>query len=183
VRWRYREVQRFCCACRCWTIQVRLFKSAADAFWEPTKNVLAGLHGRTWLAPHYPPYWHYDILQALLVLSRMGRADDPRASDARDELQRRRLPDGRWQAEYRTSTFLRASAQAAAVGKGPATSLIVERRFVRVGAVRGERVAIVEGVRAGERVVTAGQIKLQANMPVTIDESAALPAPAETPRP
>ena len=28
---------------------------------------------RAWLAPHYPPYWHYDILQALLVLSRKGR--------------------------------------------------------------------------------------------------------------
>ncbi|HEY5990812.1 MAG TPA: hypothetical protein VIV12_31110, partial [Streptosporangiaceae bacterium] len=52
---------------------------------------------RGWLAPHYPPYWHYDILQALLVLSRMGRASDPRASDALDELQRRRMPDGRWQ--------------------------------------------------------------------------------------
>jgi hypothetical protein len=52
---------------------------------------------RAWLAPHYPPYWHYDILQALLVLSRMGRASDPRAGDALDELQRRRLPDGRWQ--------------------------------------------------------------------------------------
>jgi len=52
---------------------------------------------RAWLAPHYPPYWHYDILQALLVLSRMGKAGDPRASDALDELQRRRLPDGRWQ--------------------------------------------------------------------------------------
>ena len=52
---------------------------------------------RAWLAPHYPPYWHYDILQALLVLSRMGKAGDPRASDAHDELQRRRLPDGRWQ--------------------------------------------------------------------------------------
>jgi hypothetical protein len=51
---------------------------------------------RTWLAPHYPPYWHYDILQALLVLSRMGRARDPRAGDALDELERRRLPDGRW---------------------------------------------------------------------------------------
>ena len=74
-------------------------------------------------------------------------------------------------------------AHAAAVDKGPATGLIVERRFVRLGAVRGERVAIDEGVKAGERVVTAGQIKLQANMPVTIDESAALPAPAETPRP
>jgi len=74
-------------------------------------------------------------------------------------------------------------ADAATVDKRPATGLRVERRFVRVGAVRGERVAIVEGVRPGERVVAAGQIKLQANMPVTIDESAALPAPAETPRP
>jgi hypothetical protein len=52
---------------------------------------------RAWLAPHYPPYWHYDILQALLVLSRMGKAGDPRACDAHDELERRRLPDGRWQ--------------------------------------------------------------------------------------
>jgi glycosyltransferase involved in cell wall biosynthesis len=32
-------------------LEVRLFKSAADAFWGPTKNVLSGLHGRTWLAP------------------------------------------------------------------------------------------------------------------------------------
>ncbi len=74
-------------------------------------------------------------------------------------------------------------ANAAPAGKGPATGLIIERRFVRLGAVRGERVAIEEGVKPGERVVTAGQIKLQANMPVTIDESVALPAPAETPRP
>jgi multidrug efflux pump subunit AcrA (membrane-fusion protein) len=74
-------------------------------------------------------------------------------------------------------------AQAAAVDKGPAPVLIVERRFVRLGPVRGERVAIEEGVKPGERVVTAGQIKLQANMPVAIDESAALPPPAETPRP
>jgi hypothetical protein len=52
---------------------------------------------RAWLALHYPPYWHYDTLQALLVLSRMGKAGDPRAGDALDELERRRLPDGRWQ--------------------------------------------------------------------------------------
>ena len=74
-------------------------------------------------------------------------------------------------------------AQAAAADKGGANGLIVERRFVRLGAVRGERIAVEEGVKAGERVVTAGQIKLQANMPVTIDETAALPPPAETPRP
>ena len=31
---------------------------------------------------HYPPYWHYDFLQALVVLSRMGLARDARARDA-----------------------------------------------------------------------------------------------------
>jgi hypothetical protein len=51
-----------------------------------------------WLNLRYPPYWHYDILQALLVLTRMGRVNDPRASDALDELEHRRLPDGRWAA-------------------------------------------------------------------------------------
>jgi membrane fusion protein (multidrug efflux system) len=65
---------------------------------------------------------------------------------------------------------------------GP-SGLIVERRLVRVGPARGERVAIEEGLRAGERVVTAGQIKLQAYSPVTLDETPALPAPAETSRP
>jgi membrane fusion protein (multidrug efflux system) len=62
-------------------------------------------------------------------------------------------------------------------------SLIVERRFVRIGATRGERVAIDEGVSPGEQVVTSGQIKLQPNSPVTIDASGGLPAPAETPKP
>jgi membrane fusion protein, multidrug efflux system len=67
--------------------------------------------------------------------------------------------------------------------KGGVSGLIVERRFVKVGPARGERIAVEEGLRAGEKVVTAGQIKLQAYMPVTIDEAAALPNPAETPRP
>ena len=66
---------------------------------------------------------------------------------------------------------------------GGPSGLIVERRFVRVGPARGERIAINEGLRPGERVVTAGQIKLQAYMPVTLDETAALPTPTETARP
>jgi RND family efflux transporter MFP subunit len=76
-----------------------------------------------------------------------------------------------------------ARQQGGVSDNGGPSGLIVERRFVRVGPARGERIAIEDGLRAGERVVTAGQIKLQAYMPVTIDESAALPAPAETPRP
>jgi hypothetical protein len=69
-------------------LEHRLFRSLA------TGQVI----NHTWLAPRYPPYWHYDILQALLVLSRMGKAADPRTSDALDELERRRLCDGRWHA-------------------------------------------------------------------------------------
>jgi hypothetical protein len=74
---------------------------AAELFLEHRlfRSLRAGeVIDRAWLAPRYPPYWHYDILQALLVLSRMGRGDDPRASDALDELERQRRPDGRWQA-------------------------------------------------------------------------------------
>jgi len=52
---------------------------------------------REWLTLHYPPYWHYDILQALLVLSRMRLTGDLRCSDALAVLERRRRPDDRWQ--------------------------------------------------------------------------------------
>jgi len=51
---------------------------------------------RGWLALHYPPYWHYDVLQALVVLSRLGLAGDPRAGEALELLIRRRRADGRW---------------------------------------------------------------------------------------
>jgi hypothetical protein len=51
-----------------------------------------------WLVPHYPPYWHYDVPQALLILSRMGLAGDPRAGDAVDVLVERRNADGTWRA-------------------------------------------------------------------------------------
>lgn len=54
---------------------------------------------KAWLKLHYPLYWHYDILQALLVLSRLGPLDDPRLQEALDLLESKRLPDGRWAAE------------------------------------------------------------------------------------
>jgi membrane fusion protein, multidrug efflux system len=72
-------------------------------------------------------------------------------------------------------------AQAAPSDGKPA--LIAERRFVRVGEIRGERVSILDGVSAGELVVTSGQIKLQPNGPIVIDNAAGLPTPAETPKP
>jgi hypothetical protein len=53
---------------------------------------------REWLKPHYPPYWHYDVLQALLVLGRLGRLGDERAIDGLEVLRGLRRPDGRWEA-------------------------------------------------------------------------------------
>ena len=41
-------------------------------------------------------HWHYDVLQALHLLARMGKARDERTGDALDLLEQRRLPDGRW---------------------------------------------------------------------------------------
>lgn len=68
-------------------LEHRLFRSA---------HCGAAIHP-DWLALHYPPYWHYDILHALLILSRMGLAGDRRCDDAIEVLKQRRRADGRWQ--------------------------------------------------------------------------------------
>ena len=50
----------------------------------------------------------------------------------------------------------------------------VERRFVRVGETQGNRIEMAEGVKAGETVVTEGQVKLFPGMRVRIDPNAGL---------
>jgi membrane fusion protein, multidrug efflux system len=59
---------------------------------------------------------------------------------------------------------------------------VVERRFVRVGSSQGDRVAIAEGVKAGEQVVTSGQLKLHPDAPVKIDNAQSLTPSAERPK-
>lgn len=51
-----------------------------------------------WLHLRFPPYWHYDVLQGLWVLSRAGKLDDPRANVALDVLLEKRRADGMWRA-------------------------------------------------------------------------------------
>jgi len=53
---------------------------------------------RKWLVPHYPPYWHYDILQGSLIVTRIGFASDPRLHDAADVLRDLQSADGTWSA-------------------------------------------------------------------------------------
>lgn len=58
-------------------------------------------------------------------------------------------------------------------GKGAnGQELLTARQvFVTAGDVRGDQVAIVKGVNAGDTVVTAGQIKLRNGSPLHIDNS------------
>jgi membrane fusion protein (multidrug efflux system) len=50
-------------------------------------------------------------------------------------------------------------------------TLIVQRQYVRTGERREDQVAILEGVKAGDQVVTSGQLKLQNGTHVVIDNS------------
>ncbi|WNB77947.1 efflux RND transporter periplasmic adaptor subunit [Methylomonas koyamae] len=68
---------------------------------------------------------------------------------------------------YGDSVFLAVTA-----GNG----LTVQSRQVRTGQSRGGRVEILEGLQAGDRVVSAGQLKLRNGMPITADSQ---PAPGE----
>lgn len=67
----------------------RLFRS------ERTGKVI----NKGWLRLRFPPYWHYDVLQGLWVLSRLARLADPRAAEALDMVATQRDRDGMWPAD------------------------------------------------------------------------------------
>lgn len=58
--------------------------------------------------------------------------------------------------------------------------LTVEQRFVTTGLTRGDQVAVLKGVQAGETVVTSGQLKLHNGSPVFVNNSI---LPASNPNP
>jgi membrane fusion protein (multidrug efflux system) len=64
----------------------------------------------------------------------------------------------------------------------PGPKLTAQRRFVRVGQSQGDEVAILEGVKAGEQVVTSGQLKLHPDAVIKIDNSKPLTPAAERPK-
>jgi membrane fusion protein, multidrug efflux system len=73
-------------------------------------------------------------------------------------------------------------AQAQEAQKSGEPALIADRRFVRTGQVREDRVAIVDGLVAGEEVVTTGQIKLNPGASIRIDNTQPLTRPEDRPR-
>lgn len=65
---------------------------------------------------------------------------------------------------------------------GGEPQLAVRQRFVRLGAQRGDFVAVIEGLEEGEQVVSSGVFKLSSGMSVVIDNALA-PKAELAPRP
>src|SRR5439155_16316835 len=72
-------------------LEHRLFRTLRDG--EP-------IHP-SFVALHWPAYWHYDLLAGLRMLHAVDPKllRDPRAADALDLLESKRLPNGRFQAD------------------------------------------------------------------------------------
>jgi len=60
--------------------------------------------------------------------------------------------------------------------------LLAEQVFVKTGPRRGDQIAIVEGIEAGDLVVTSGQMKLKNGTPLIINNEV-VPANEAAPRP
>lgn len=75
----------------------------------------------SWTKPHYPPYWHYDILQGLRLLHAVGLLHDSRCQDALDLLERSRRRDGRFSGPAWWST---KQPDAVDWGRGPKNQML-----------------------------------------------------------
>jgi membrane fusion protein (multidrug efflux system) len=49
--------------------------------------------------------------------------------------------------------------------------LVAKQTFVTVGDTRGDQVAILKGIKAGDQIVAVGQVKLRNGVPVVINNS------------
>jgi len=56
-------------------------------------------------------------------------------------------------------------------GKDDKVALVAQQKFVTTGEARGDQVAILSGIKEGDTVVTAGQIKLRSGVPVVVNNT------------
>jgi membrane fusion protein, multidrug efflux system len=68
-------------------------------------------------------------------------------------------------------------------GKDEKVALIAQQKFVTTGETRGDQVAILSGIKEGDTVVTAGQIKLRSGGVPVIVNNAIQPANEPAPQP
>jgi len=65
---------------------------------------------------------------------------------------------------------------------GSGGGLVVRQQFVQTGATRGDQVAILKGVKVGDIIVTAGQLKLRNGSAVVVNNTVP-PSDSPDPRP
>ena len=65
---------------------------------------------------------------------------------------------------------------------GGKTNLVVQQKFIRTGRAKGDFVSVESGLKAGDKVVTAGIFKLRNGMAVT-ENNDIMPKPSTTPNP
>jgi membrane fusion protein, multidrug efflux system len=75
-----------------------------------------------------------------------------------------------------------AAGQAAASPPNGERKLVAERRFVKTGQAREDRVAIVSGIQSGDEIVTTGQLKLNPGAAIRVDNAQPLVRPEERPK-
>jgi membrane fusion protein (multidrug efflux system) len=80
------------------------------------------------------------------------------------------------------ATAVEGAAPATGDGQPAGEQLVAERRFVRTGQVRDDRVAITFGLAAGEQVITTGQLKLNPGASIHVDNSQPLTPPETRPK-
>ena len=79
----------------------RIFQSCRSNRTRPPETFHGEIHRmvQSIVEIHYPLYWHYDALQALIVIDRAGKLGDPRTGDALDLVEKKRLENGLWKPE------------------------------------------------------------------------------------
>jgi membrane fusion protein (multidrug efflux system) len=82
-------------------------------------------------------------------------------------------------APYGDSVFVIEKQKDPKTGK---ESQVLRQQFVRIGDSRGDFVAVTEGLKAGQTVVSTGVFKLRNGMAVTISNDLA-PKPQLNPKP
>jgi len=82
---------------------------------------------------------------------------------------------------YGSTLFVAREEKDPAQAEAPA-KLVAQQVFVKTGDKRGDQVAVLEGLKAGDTVVTSGQLKLKNGTPLIINNTV-LPANEAAPKP
>ncbi len=85
-------------------------------------------------------------------------------------------------APYGDSVFVILTAAQAGITNMPSTNFVVQQKFIRTGRAKGDFVSVVSGLKAGDKVATAGIFKLRNGVAVT-ENNTNTPAASTTPNP